>query len=155
MNGQEQKERQTAIAKLERQVEKMAQDFHDLWSAELDTRQKEDEQNREMFASMLDGETQFRKGAIQQALHVAKELALASSMPATQFITLVWWKRWGWCIFGYIFLIWTADADTKKAYYSKMAAEKARAQHVEKIAADMIPSPENLKKQQAFSERPQ
>lgn len=53
MNGKEQKERQTAVAILERRIASMDKDVHDLFSAELDSRLKGDEALRDEFTASL------------------------------------------------------------------------------------------------------
>lgn len=151
MNGQEQKERNTAVAKLERRVEEMEAVFHDLWSAELEARQKGEEHLKEMFASMLDQETQFRQRGLLHITHQTSQMVLASAHAYGQFMQLNWWRRWGWCIFGHLFLIMT-DTKSRHAYFAARAAEKLEAQEP-KPPVQM--SEENFRKARASSERPQ
>lgn len=150
MNGKEQKERRTAVARLERALDRAVEDFQDVWSAEVDSRVKEDAIIREVFTSMVDAETAFRKKQIaemQSALTtVFIEKIAEISVTVFLFINLPWWKRWGWCLFGAKFLLWTAPAAVRRDFYSSRQPP---------MPPPPAMSEENQRKQQASSEKPQ
>lgn len=110
MNGKEQKERQTAVAILERKLKALEDAVADAYQTEVGARQAEQEQIKSIFAEMLDAETQFRKRAVMEAEGrsrdlVALNMGLLSEVFAT-FLKLVWWKRLLWNIVGIKVFLW-------------------------------------------------
>lgn len=160
MNGQEQKERATAVALLKKRVENLELVLTDAQQVETDSRMKADEHIKELFASMLDAETQFRKTALQAVYDkLTYEATVRFKFMEQQlngFTLMPFWKRWGWCVFGSMFLVWTAPAELRRSYYAAAKAKKQARQDLinqKEIAAPM--SDDNLRKQQSASERPQ
>lgn len=166
MNGKEQKARGLAYEKMQKQLDELSIEIHNAWEVEVEERQKatilmgqnlamEKNHMLDLFAKMLDEETQFRKAHIERsqqeilnfAAHKHHELALA----LMSFTRLNWWSRWGWVLFGTNWLIWTASAPVKAIYAQRTAEQKAR----QEAGKAPVMSQEQLRKQHSYSERPQ
>lgn len=167
MTGAEQKERHKVYEKIQKQLDELSIEIHNAWEVEVEARQKCDTSLHDMIvkeigrvesltARMIDGETQFRKRAIQKSQQDIIDFAAAKHMEVSlallAFTRLNWWSRWGWVIFGTNFLIWTASPAVKAVYTQRLAEQKAR-QDTGKAPEPM--SQDNLRKAQSASERPQ
>lgn len=110
MNGAEQRERQTAVARLERAFARLEDSTVETFGVEVEARQAADQQLEErlksLFAKMVDDETTYRKSAIQ---NVRLELSAEIRTTNTALVVIVglpWWKRWGWVVIGAKMLVW-------------------------------------------------
>lgn len=131
MNGEQQKERQTAVARIDKTIASLA----DLLHGEIDTRVNGEIQLRDLLASMIDGETQYRKHALKQLEERLNMRAETSLIVIHTFLKMSWWRRWGWCLFGMGFLEWSHKP-------------------VLSTTVPFIPD-ETLRKQKSYTERPQ
>lgn len=135
MNGEQQKERQTVIAR----IDKAIRDLADAWEVEVDARLKGEFHLRDLLASMVDGESQYRKHAFNILEQRTAARSEATLLVLQTFLKMSWWKRWGWCLFGFQFLEWTyRQSDAVTADVAKMTAEQ-----------------NSLRKAQSYTERPQ
>lgn len=111
MNGQEQKDRQTAVAILERKFSKLEDATTDAWKVEVECRQQEDDKLRhdneetisrltQLVYEKIGAERDHRlKLAEQQRTYVDNQHTQIASA-VYEFMSLPWWKRWVWCAFG-------------------------------------------------------
>lgn len=102
MNGEQQKERRTAVARIDGTIK----DITDLLAAEIETRVKENTRLEGLMAPLIDGETQFRKKAIREAEFKLNSRIYALEQALHNFAGMVWWKRLGWVILGPRFMLW-------------------------------------------------
>lgn len=131
MNGEQQKERQTAVAR----IDKTLRDMADAWGVEIDARLKSEEHIKGLMASLVDGEAQYRKHALKQLEERLNARAETSLIVLHTFLRMSWWRRWGWCLFGMGFLEWSHKP----------------------VLSTIVPpvSDEALRKQKSYTERPQ
>lgn len=107
MNGAEQKERQTAVAKLERKMAEMDKDVHDLFSAELDSRLKGEAAIRDEFGIILeDLKKELRDefiGSISAEGHARLRAESRVNDSQEMFFKSIremkWWTRIKWTFF--------------------------------------------------------
>lgn len=102
MNGEQQKERRTAVSRIDGTIK----DITDLLSAEIETRVKENTRLEELIASLIDGEAQYRKRAIQTSGDDLRKLISAVEQSLHGFVVMSWWKRLGWVFLGPRFMFW-------------------------------------------------
>lgn len=104
MNGQEQKERQTAVALLRRDLNELEKNTLDLCKVETEERMKADDGLREDFTVHYATEKAFRDAALKTSnaaqARYAEELHKIAVAFMAGFITLPWWKRILW-VFGW------------------------------------------------------
>lgn len=104
MNGAEQKERQTAVARMEREFRNLQETTTDAYQVEYDSRVKAmaelELKLTNLIRDAINGEHLFvLKMANEQRTYVDRAdkdtnaLILACAM-------MPWWKRYLWCIFG-------------------------------------------------------
>lgn len=103
MNGQEQKERTTAITLVNSRIDALADAFDKELTADK-------EELKSLIAEMVDGEAQFRKANIQNEMalmrgYIDRQLAEMSAS-VLYFINLPWYRRWAWCLLGSSALLW-------------------------------------------------
>lgn len=131
MNSEQQKERQTAVAR----IDKTLRDMADAWEVEIDARLKSEEHIKELMASIVDGEAQYRKRAIQTSGDDLRKLIFAVEQSLHGFVVMSWWKRLGWVFLGPRIMLW----------FLKTPAVETPVQVAEAMN----------KKQRSYTERPQ
>lgn len=131
MNGEQQKERRTAVSRIDGEIALIK----DAWEAEVDSRLKAESRLEDLLASMIDGETQFRKAAITKIDGEMTTRINNVVFLLHVFIIMPWWKRLGWCLFGVKFLQWATRTPD--------------------LVLPTTPTQETLRKQASYTERPQ
>lgn len=102
MNGQEQKERNTAVAKLERRVTEMGNDTHDLLNAEIDQRRNADiETTRSCLVAIGEERTARFSLANEQRSYVDnQDSRIERRVARFEALTCSFWARLRWLITG-------------------------------------------------------
>lgn len=110
MNGEQQKERETAVTKLDKKIDELGVTVTDAWDVEVTSRQQADAELEERMRKLIsDDHTHVLTLAKEQRAYVDGAIQYASTRAAEtqlQFIQLPWWKRYAWTLFGWKALAW-------------------------------------------------
>lgn len=102
MNGEQQKERRTAVTRIDGEIALLK----NAWETEVDSRLKGESRLEDLLASLIDGEAQYRKRAIQTSGDDLRKLIFAVEQSLHGFVVMSWWKRLGWVFLGPRFMFW-------------------------------------------------